>query len=157
MFQEHVLDVLSPDVFIHTWTLSGSTYKKDSDIRDSKSVVTYDELKELYDPCKSAIEDFPKDGTKILNGQKLPKQFAYGYEALMAKSALPNFWKIYAANNLKVVCVILRLMRVRVLWPLYSTRSSCVPPLLSLPPSLARSRTRALSTAPLRPSRVSCR
>lgn len=97
--KKYVLEPLQPDVFIHTWKNSG-VWTKGTNQKDEEKKITYDELRELYDPKKSVIEDFEDSYTEGMGNIQVPDLLKQ-YEPRHYKGAIPMFYKIWACNELK--------------------------------------------------------
>ena len=96
------LDHWRPDVFISTWKETGQTYRITKGTVDYSETVSLQTLETLYSPCATEIEAFPSDGNNHLHGVNFKdSQLSKGLDGDFARSSLPNFFKIWAANELK--------------------------------------------------------
>ncbi|MDP6935009.1 MAG: hypothetical protein QGG40_18955, partial [Myxococcota bacterium] len=108
MLERMLLAPLRPDVFVHTWDVSGQTHKQHAQrtVIHSRGAraeerISYAELESLYRPCKAVIEPFPRNGTSTLAGVSVPQRLLEA-EPVHHKGSLPMFYKIWACNQLKV-------------------------------------------------------
>lgn len=101
--KSNILDALKPDTFISTWKEVGETYRFTKGAVSKSKLVDPKDLQNLYSPCEAEIEAFPKDGNKVLRGIRSPGAFSQGTteQRVAFSSSLPNFYKIYMANELK--------------------------------------------------------
>lgn len=101
--KKHILDVLSPDVFIHTWEEVGNTTKNNSKgSNKAKKVVTQRGLMKKYKAKAVVVEPFDKEYFNSLGGVKVPAELIR-LEPIHYKGALPMFYKIYQCNKLKEI------------------------------------------------------
>jgi len=70
---------------------------------NNNKLVDPKDLQTLYFPCEAEIEDFPSSGNKIIRGVHSPSAFSKGTkeQRVAFSSSLPNFYKIFMANELK--------------------------------------------------------
>ena len=91
--KKNIIDVLEPDIFIHTWKDTGTK------IGDMETTcVSKSELKEMYNPISLNVEEFKKDFFYAMHNLKIPKKLkgVSGH-----KTILPMHHKMKACNELK--------------------------------------------------------
>ena len=114
---ENVVNPLNADVFIHTWSVSGSTPKKpDMDgVKESafgryhkptreeygNLEITTEELQELFNPKRVVIESFFESMSSKILDVFLPPSLAK-FDPLRSPACLPQSYKIWACNQLKL-------------------------------------------------------
>jgi hypothetical protein len=94
--KKNIIEPLNPDIFVHTWRLSGNTWKYDN---DNGEPVTEEELENLYSPTRMEIERFKEDYYWELEENKVPDKVRELPH--YAKGILPMFYKMNKCNALK--------------------------------------------------------
>eukprot|EP00929_Paragymnodinium_shiwhaense_P101056 TRINITY_DN63815_c0_g1_i1.p1 TRINITY_DN63815_c0_g1~~TRINITY_DN63815_c0_g1_i1.p1 ORF type:complete len:288 (+),score=59.99 TRINITY_DN63815_c0_g1_i1:514-1377(+) len=87
----NLLKHYKPDVFIHTWSDIGGQVG---------GPVLKSELDLLYRPCKAVIEQLPENSTRALHGVEVPLVLRR-LDPKGSRHALPQFYKMWACNELK--------------------------------------------------------
>jgi hypothetical protein len=95
----HLLNVIEPDVFIHTWKNRGGTWKSSFNNEPEDGSITYETLDTFYDPIDVKIEEFNNIYYDCLNGVCVPNKVKSlpNYQ----KGMLPMFYKMHQVNKLK--------------------------------------------------------
>lgn len=98
LLNKNILQTLSPDIFIHTWEGSGISHKEKKDTEEG--IVTFDDLKNLYNPKDIVIENFESSFLEEYKGVKVPEVLKKK-EPSNYKGSIPLFYKMYECNKLK--------------------------------------------------------
>lgn len=107
--KEHVLDVLAPDLFIHTWSNSGHTTNVQSilpqgaaadDFRIQEEQITDQSLQALYAPVSAVVETCPSGISDEHAGVRVPELLKQ-HEPKWYKGAIPMYYKMKMCNELK--------------------------------------------------------
>jgi hypothetical protein len=98
MLEENILEVLDPDVFIHTWRKPGGTWKKDYD-KIPDGLVTDKKLETIYGAEDAVIEEFDERYYEQLDGVKMPNKVQELPN--LQKGMMPMFYKMRQCTKLK--------------------------------------------------------
>lgn len=94
----NLLQPLAPDVFIHTWSNTGASWK-DAD-RYGGTDLDDEDLRRRYNPRELISETFTRGLNEHYRGVSVPEALRYA-EPQIYKSTIPLFYKIHQCNELK--------------------------------------------------------
>lgn len=95
--KKNIIDILNPDIFIHTWDNKG-IQKRDSGYKiDMSEIVDIDHVKELYKPKKMVVEKYTEDIRRELSPGKYRQQHRVPVENILSM-----FRKIELCDKLRL-------------------------------------------------------
>lgn len=94
-FEKYVLNILNPDVFIHTWDNTGVQIRNSNYKIDDKELLLVDRVKKLYHPAVMVVEKF-EDVKKHLNSNKYKQTVKVPVENILSM-----YRKVMLADNLR--------------------------------------------------------
>jgi hypothetical protein len=98
---ENIIQKLSPDIFIHTWSNQGRVSNKEEPYTDvpKNNTIKQSIIKELYGAERVVVEDFQQSYYKQIKNVSVPDNIESHKDYV--KSILPLFYKMYGCNKLK--------------------------------------------------------